>query len=50
MEIMGILLCRDISRVQRTSKIALHKNNECVPQLRLIKRELFNVFIAYYQE
>ncbi len=43
-----LCLCRDILRVRRKSEIALHKNNECVLQPRLIKHELVLVFIPYY--
>ncbi len=39
-----LCLCRDISLVQRMSEIALHKNNECILQPRLIKHELVLVF------
>ncbi len=43
-----MLLCRDISWVQRMSEIALHKNNECVLQPGVVKHELVHVFIPYY--
>ncbi len=43
-----LCLCTVISQVQRMSEIALNKNNECVLQPRLIKHELFLVFIPYY--
>ncbi len=43
-----LCLCRNISRVRSTSEIAIHKNNKCVFQPRLIKHELVLVFIPYY--
>ncbi len=43
-----LCLCRDILQVRKSNEIALHKNNKCVLQSRLIKHELVLVFITYY--